>query len=109
MVGKFILTLAGATVAGSAAFVTAPASAAEYCYYYYGYYYCRPAGDVGSDLRDIRRDRNELRWDYYYLRRDLETGRYGAAERDIDAIRRDRWELRRDYRVLDRDLYRGGY
>jgi hypothetical protein len=50
-----------------------------------------------------------LRWDYYDLRRDLATGRYGAAERDIDAIRRDRQELRRDYRELERDLYRRGY
>jgi hypothetical protein len=111
MARKFILTLAAA--AGCAAFIPAAASADGYgyrCYWYYGAYYCSGSdSDVRADMRDIRRDRNELRWDYWDLRRDLDSGRYGAAQRDIDAIRRDRWELRRDYRELERDLYRRGY
>ncbi len=99
MVRKFVLMLAMAAAVGGAAFIPATASAWEYGY----------GGSVRSDLRDVYRDRVELRRDKQDLRHDLATGRYGAAGRDLAEIRRDRRDLHSDYRDLRHDLYRHGY
>jgi hypothetical protein len=97
MVRKFALMLATAAAVGGAAFTPVVASAG-------------PLGsDIRSDIRDIHRDRVDLRHDYQNLGRDVANGRYGAAHRELTDIRHDRRDLRRDYRDLGRDVYRRGY
>ena len=92
MIRKFALTLTAAAL-GAAAFIPASAS----------------AGYIGDDVREIHHDRAELRQDHRDLRRDVATGRYGAAHRDLAEIRRDRHALRGDYRDLHYDAHRLGY
>jgi len=94
MIRKFAVTLTTAAALVPAAFIPATASAG------YG---------IGADIRDIHHERSELRQDHRDLRRDVATGRYGAARRDLANIRGDRRELRGDYRDLHRDARRLGY
>ena len=94
MIRKFAVTLTTTAALVFAAFIPASASAG------YG---------IGADARDIHNDRAYLRQDHRDLRRDLATGRYRAAQRDLANIRRDRHELHRDYRDLRHDARRLGY
>jgi hypothetical protein len=54
------------------------------------------ADDGWRDRRDIQRDECRIAHDRHELRRDLYTGRYGAA-------RHERRELNHEYRDLNRD------
>ena len=94
MIRKFAVTFTTAAALVPAAFIPGTASAG------YG---------IGADVRDIHHDRAELRQDHRDLRRDVATGRYGAAQRDLANIRSDRHELHGDYRDLHHDARRLGY
>jgi hypothetical protein len=63
----------------------------------------RRNADIRSDLRDIQRDRADLRRDYNKLGHDPRFGNQGAVARDLADIRRDRMDIRNDLRDLQRD------